>query len=683
MSEGPAAPRSRTGLRRAGVAAAVLFLVAGVLVIRLSGALADALAGWPRLRSLVVHPWRESELVLRNLSETFPFGLALVVLGALLLAAAVPRGEGGGAAPAVPARLRPGAADGAALVAFPLGALALFRHLAGRDLLTGPGAPALFAGLLISAAAFFARRDRQEERRTGPSLTRPEALGLALGTAAALALFAAGANDWQFSFIGDEWDHWTHARGYAEGRLGDVPWLSLDGVVGFWPAAVTGLQAAFFRLFGETNLAWRLSMALLLAACLPPLYLTIRHLLGTVSRRPRLGAALGCAVFALSEQIVVWARIGKPHAAFVPPVVFAAAAYLAARRRRSRLLWFATGAIAGLGLLLSPLGPVLALATVGGWLLLDAVTVPRGERDVVGDFLLPGLLIAAGFAVAAAPFVVQTEFWRNQWVVNLTSQEAATNRHLLGPRTIQSLVLFLSWKADGHFLWRNAVDPTTAVFAAAGFGALRFLGLRNGVLLPWALLSIGFLTGGIAKYGAPPPSRMMVLVFPVALLAAAGFSALTARAPRSAFAVAALAVSVVAFSNLWKLENFNPYFPNRDWHLIEMQRLSEAAPGTLHVLVLPREDHAFLLGLVEAYGLKGRVVTVEAGGGSEKVVERLVRRGGRSVELRAGDSADAEAAREAVERAGGRIGPPIVGGVPVRGPKVSPRLFALFRALNE
>ena len=584
---------------------------------------------------------------------------------------------------ATPARLRPGAADAAALVGFPLAALALFIFLARRGLLTSPGAPWLLACLLASAGAFFARRDWREGRRIGVSLTAVEAAGLILGTAAALALFLRGANDWQFSFIGDEWDHWTHAREIAAGRLRDVPWLSLDGVVGFWPVAMTGWQALLLRLFGETNAVWRLSMALLLAACLPPLYLAIRHLLEPVSLRPRLGAAFGCAAFALSEQIVVWARIGKPHAGFVPPVVFAAAAYLAARKHRSRSLWFATGALSGLGLLLSPLGPVLALGTVGGWLLLDAVTAPQGERDLVGDFLVPGLLIAAGFAVAAAPFAVQTEFWRNQWIVNLTSEEAAANRHLLGPRTIQSFFLFLSWKADGHFLWRNAIDPATAVFAAAGFGAIRFLGLRNGLLLPWALFSIGFLTGGIAKYGAPPPSRMMVLVFPVALLAAAGFSALTARAGRVAFAVAALAVPLIAFSNLWKLENFNPYFPNRDWHLIEMQRLAGAPPNTLHLLILPREEQPFLFGLLEAYGLKDRVVAVEAGAGSEKVVARLVGRGGRGVEVRATDAADAEAARAAVESAGGRIGPPILGGVPVRGPDVDPKLFALFLALNN
>jgi len=76
------------------------------------------------------------------------------------------------------------------------------------------------------------------------------------------------------------------------------------------------------------------------------------------------------------------------------------------------------------------------------------------------------------------------------------------------------------------------------------------------------------------------------------------------------------------------------------------------------------------------------VVAVEAGAGSEAVVERLLRRGGRSVEVRATDPGDAEAARGAVERAGGRIGPPILGGVPVRGPDVDPTLFALFHALN-
>ncbi|HSB37360.1 MAG TPA: glycosyltransferase family 39 protein [Thermoanaerobaculia bacterium] len=673
-------PRGRP-FGRTSFVAAVLCLVSGVLLIRLAGPVAEALRGWPKLRSLLVHPWRESEFVLRNLSETFPSGLVLVAVGVLLLLHAVPRGI---AAPRrVSAPLRLSGLDGAALVGLPVVSVGLFVLVESGGLLKSPGAPWAYAAVLLAAAAFFARRDRTEGRRLGISMTPFEAGGLLLGTAAAVALFQSGANAWQFSFIGDEWDHWTAARAAAAESLLRVPWLSLDGVVGFWPVAVTGWQALLLRLFGETNTVWRLSMALLLAASIPPLYLTIRHLLAPVSARPRLGAAFGVAVFVLSEQIVVWARIAKPHAAFVPPVVFAAAAFLGARERRSRLLWFATGAVAGLGLLLSPLGPVLAVGTVGSWLVLDALTVRREERDLVGDLVVPGLLVAAGFALAAAPFAVQTEFWRNQWLVNVTSTEPAANRHLLWPRTVQSFFLFLSWKAEGHFLWRNAVDPATACFAAAGFGALRFLGPRNGLLPPVALLVIGFLTGGVAKYGTPPSTRMMVVMVPVALLAAAGFSALTARARALSFGVAALVVPLIGVANLWKLENFNPYFPNRDWRLIEMQRIAESPPSRLHVLVLPREDHDLLRGLLEAYGWKHRAVLLEGGPGSERTIASFLRRGGRSVEVRAMDPADAEAARPSVERAGGRIGPPILNGIPERGAGVAPRLFALTLALNE
>ena len=674
-------PRGRP-LGRTSFVAAVLCLVSGVLLIRLASAVSEALRGWPKLRSLLVHPWRESEFVLRNLSETFPSGLVLVAVGVLLLLYAVPRGTG--AAPqATPAPLRLSGLDGLALVALPVVSVGLFALVERRGLLRSPGAPWAYAALLLAAAAFFTWRDRTDGRRLGISMTPLEAVGLLLGSAAAVALFQNGANAWQFSFIGDEWDHWTSAREAAAGSLLRMPWLSLDGVVGFWPVAVTGWQALLLRLFGETNAVWRLSMALLLAACVPPLYLTIRHLLAPVSARPRLGAAFGVAVFVLSEQIVVWARIAKPHAAFVPPVVFAAAAFLGARARRSRLLWFATGAVAGLGLLLSPLGPVLALGTVGSWLVLDTLTARREERDLVGDLLAPGLLVAAGFALAAAPFAVQTEFWRNQWLVNVTSTEPAANRHLLWPRTIQSFFLFLSWKAEGHFLWRNAVDPATAVFAAAGFGALRFLGPRNGLLLPVALFVIGFLTGGVAKYGAPPSTRMMAVMVPVALLAAAGFSALTARARALSYGVAALVVPLIGVANVWKLENFNPYFPNRDWRLLEMQRIAESPPSQLHVLVLPREDHDLMRGLLEAYGWKNRAVLLEGGPGSERTIASFLRRGGRIVEVRAVDPADAEAARPSVERAGGRVGPPILNGIPERGAGVAAGLFALTLALNE
>src|SRR5262249_50064237 len=157
---------------------------------------------------------------------------------------------------------------------------------------------------------------------------------------------------------------------------------------------------------------------------------------------------------------------------------------------------------------------------------IHAATGSGRLRQRLESFLIALGFFAAGFLTAGAPILAEFDYWQHQVRVNLASPEAEQNRALLAAKTIQSFFAFLSFKANTHFLSRNIVDPISAVFAAGAFGMARFLGPRRWLFLPWCLLAVGFMAGGISQYGYPPASRMMVIMYPVALLAAVGFAGL-------------------------------------------------------------------------------------------------------------------------------------------------------------
>jgi hypothetical protein len=613
--------------------------------------------------------------------DTFVAGLVLIIVGCLLLlvstqgrprfsdepSLAIPRWE---------------AADWLFVAAIPLATIGLFAWAQASGFHNHPALALVFLALLIGTAAALAARGRRSGVRVGFTLSRLEGVCLVLASVGLVALYAWRLDSWQFSNIGDEWTFFETADAWAQRDLGRIPWLEANGVWGFFPAALAGWQALFMRFFGRTNFSWRLSMAVLVVSCLGPLYLTLRHFLAKASATPRIAAAFGCGSFFLSEFIVVWARIGKPHAAFLPALLFAGCFFFAARARQSKAHYFLAGVASGLGCFLSSLGALLPLVVFTGFLAIDAATSPGRLRQRAESLLAALAFFAAGFLMAGAPIFVELDYWRHQIRVNLASPEAAQNRGLLAAKTVQSFFAFLSFRAGGHFLWQNVVDPISAILAAGAFGMARLLGLRRWLFLPWSLFAVGLLAGGISQYGYPPPSRMMVIMYPVALLAAVGFAGLTRSSRSAAALLAILLIPLAGAYNIVKLESWNPYYPNRDFPLLEMQRLQEAPPGTVHVLIVTPPQRGWFEGILRAFGNQWRVVFFENTPDGLSQLSAFLRKNAGMIEVRASPFDNAAEIRKIAEGAGARFGPPVRGGVPERPRRISKKLVRFFEEMN-
>lgn len=641
-----------------------------------------------RLRHLLLHPWAETDLIWRSFPPTLLAGFLAIAVGCIVLLLTLRPTPGLAEPDAAPRSDRRVGVEGwIVLFPLPLLTVALFFHAQRRGVLNMPIFTLGFVLLLLAVTVLLGWRDRQKGIRLGISLSRLEAAGLVLASVGLVAFYALGMNSWQFSFIGDEWGFLWFAEEMKDKGLWTIPWFEASGAWGVFPMALSGWQSFWLAVLGPffsaPNVPWRMSMGILTAAGLPPLYLTLRHLLARVTPTPRAAAAVGCGAFFLSELIIDWARIGKPHAAFLPPLLFAPCFFFAGRARASRAHFFLAGVTGGLGCFLAPLGASFPMVALGGYLVFEALANRRSWRSLPRTTLLPAGLLVAGFLTAAAPLLVQTEFFRHLFEITVVSAQARSNQTLILPRTVQAFLALLEYNANSHFLWRNCVDPLTAVLAAAAFGMARLMGIRRWFFLPLTLLVVAFLVGGICQYPYPPPTRMMAIMYPISLLAALGFAGLT-RGLRSGSALAAVVViTLCGLYNTIKLESWNPYQVGRHFYLSEMQRILEAPPERLHVLVLPSIEQGFLVQILKDYGCLDRVIFFDDRPESLRSLPEFLRRYGNRAELRMMKSPNWDETRALARKAGARVGPEIVSGVPRSDRRLPDFLVLLFARGNE
>jgi uncharacterized membrane protein len=642
-----------------------------------------------RLRHLLLHPWAETDLIWRSFPPTLLAGFLAIAVGCIVLLLTL-RPTPGLAEPEATSRSdrpRVGLEGWIVLLPVPLLTLALFFHAYRRGVLNLPIFTLGFVLLLLAVTSLLAFGDRRKGIRLGFSLSRLEAVGLVLASVGLVVFYALGMNSWQFSFIGDEWSFLWFAEEMKDRGLSRIPWLQASGAWTVFPMALTGWQSFWLWVFGPffsaPNVPWRMSMGILTAACLSPFYLTLRHLLARVTPTPRAAAAVGCGAFFLSELIIDWARIGKPHAAFLPPLLFAPCFFFAGRARNSRVHFFLAGVTGGLGCFLAPLGASFPMVALGGYLVLEALASPRSWRSLPRTTLLPGGLLVAGFLTAAAPLLVQNEFFRHLYEITIVSGEARSNQELLLPRTVQAFLALLEYRANSHFLWRNTIDPLTAVLAVAAFGMVRLMGMRRWLFLPFTLLVVAFLAGGICQYPYPPPTRMMAIMYPISLLAALGFAGLTRGLGSGSALAAVVVVTLCGLYNTIKLESWNPYQVGREYYLTEVRRVQESPPDRLHLLVLPSNEQGFLIKILRDYGYLDRVVFFDDSPESLRILAGFLRRYGNRAELRMKAFPNWDETRALAQKAGARVGPEVLSGVPESDRRIPDSLLLLYAHGNE
>ncbi len=451
--------------------------------------------------------------------------------------------------------------------------------------------------LVISSLLYTLKRDRSINLRLKPPLTPRELFLLFAGSLALILFYQRGVDSWRYAFIGDEYGFLGYAISLIKKPFNEASVLEASGYAEFFPMLLSWWQALFLYLFGEHNGAWRLSVATITASGLIPFYLLLKQLLQRTPADSSKHVGRSCIYFIpvalvaitslfLTEFTVVWAKIGKPHAVFLPPSLFAAAAITLGLNRRSDFYIFLSGMLAGLGTYLSSLSPILALATCGALLITLEFKPSRHELLLsVKEILRYSLILSAGFLIVAAPLLVQFDFWQNMFEVNITSTEAERNSGMFWAKLISAVMLPLEFRTGIHFMLGNPVDVVLALLIILGVTTSRLIGWRPICFALLLHLEFSLLAGALSKYHYPPESRMMVIMFPLAILAAFGFTkfsdlilnSLNRKSGRSAQLSFSLIICLwIASYHMVKLEDYNPYFHQLDSSMAILKEIQES-----------------------------------------------------------------------------------------------------------
>lgn len=389
--------------------------------------------------------------------------------------------------------------------------------------------------LISTQLIYFYRVDLKKHIPLKIPLSWREIFFLLAGSFALILFYQRGVDSWRYAFIGDEYGFLTFAISLLSKPFADASPLEASGYAEFFPMLLSWWQALFLLLFGEHNAAWRLSVAVITASSLIPFYIFLKSLLlirateiahkdlrNKYYLTPILLVA-GTFLF-LSEFTVVWAKIGKPHAVFLPPAIFASSALILGIRNSSNFYLFLAGVFAGLGMYLSSLSPILALASCGTLLVtLELKFNLNHFLNSLKQIGLKLLFILSAFLLISAPLLVQFDFWQNMFEVNLTSVEATRNSKMFWAKLLSAVMLPLEFRTGIHFMSGNPVDVVSALLILIGLTTARIVGWRSLSFAMLLHLQFSLLAGALSKYHYPPESRMMVAMFPLAILAAFGF----------------------------------------------------------------------------------------------------------------------------------------------------------------
>lgn len=406
--------------------------------------------------------------------------------------------------------------------------------------------------------------------------------------------YACDANSWRYSFIGDEYIFLTTSRRMWSTEISFVPWLEACGVYCGFPFITTLYQTAHLLIFGDNNFGWRMSAVTATALCVPPAYLFFKSIARYSSANPALVAGLACCLFFSLEPIQIWAKIGKPHAFFLPPIFFSLGALSLAQQSGRLGLYGIAGLLAGLGMFFSPVGPSLAFASVGIFqALFFAQCYLNRSRSFKDHLFLPLWLFALGAILGGAPIFVQSEYFEAMSRLNLESSEAIANRAFFTRRTVQALLAFLWNNTNGHFILNNPFNFIVGTFTLASLcarGRSALLTLAASICL---LLVFAVTVGGMSQYGNPPPTRIHLLGIPFVVLSVIGLGHLT-QLPKG-FALRGVVVLLALISvplTYAKITLYNPYVHPLDQKPSAIRAVQSAA--STPVIVLTTGDNPLI-----------------------------------------------------------------------------------------
>ncbi len=338
----------------------------------------------------------------------------------------------------------------------------------------------------------------------------PDILMVAALVGIFVALNSHDLTDWYYSAIGDEYAHYNFARELAEDGLKRP--FDLDGVYSeINPVMASVYPALVMRLVGVDNFGWKFSLIISVALTIPGVYI-LGHLISG-----RFAAFVSAATVAFSHYIFAFMHTGYPNTDVLPIIVWSIALFAVGVRRGNPFLIYASGFLAGLGLLFN----IVARAAIP-IVILYALSHSDIRRRLVSlwpwavgvSLVVVPLLLVNGSEVLSTALVK---------IVGPGSQHATEYEGIISQVTanaIQNLMAFSYNPHTSHYVSGALLDPISAVLALLGLAYC--LGTAHGassrlLLVLFAVLAAG--TALLSPYPYVPITRMSSMVIPLALMA--------------------------------------------------------------------------------------------------------------------------------------------------------------------
>ncbi|MCW5876244.1 MAG: glycosyltransferase family 39 protein [Anaerolineales bacterium] len=343
--------------------------------------------------------------------------------------------------------------------------------------------------------------------------------------AGALVFYSWDINGWWFAAVGDEFAFYRDANYVAHEaplRLTIETFFKGNFVYSAHPFFSTLLQAVFFKVFGASNFAWRISSLFYAAISIS----FFNYFFRTFLREPY--ALIAAFVLAASHYIAAFGKVGYNNlqALLALSLVLAAAAWVL--RSRGPAACMALGLAQALCFYVYPAALYVAPLPYLLLLLYDPPFSPPAFRRWA--------LALGTLALFVFPLINQPEYWNAKvagtlaYTPELVEDSANAVSHLSN-NFVYSLLSPLFAVEEKHFVVSGYLDPLTAVLSFLGLALLLVTFWRHRFLAFWlaAFALMVFLVGMSHDRPYPPSTRMFLLLPFLAVLVAIALAWLKLR----------------------------------------------------------------------------------------------------------------------------------------------------------
>ena len=339
---------------------------------------------------------------------------------------------------------------------------------------------------------------------------RTDILIVAMFVGIFIGLNTLDLTDWYYSAIGDEFAHFSYARSLAENGLRQP--FDLDGVYsGVDPTMAAIYPALIMKLVGIDQFGWKFSQIISVALTVPGIYL-LGHLIGG-----RLTAVVSTGVLSFSHYVFAFVHTGYPNIDAMVFLVWPITLFVLGIRRGSPLLLFASGFLAGAGLLFN----IVARAAIP-IIILFALNHSGIRKQMIR--LWPWLL-GASLTVVPLLLVNGTEVFSTVLLKIISPDSTHSTEYDGVASTIianasRNLLAFNYNANTSHYVSGSLLDSISAAFALLGLAyCLGTLNKTSSRLLLMMFTVIATGTALLSPYPYVPISRMPAMVIPLALMA--------------------------------------------------------------------------------------------------------------------------------------------------------------------